>query len=239
MPGREEGCRWTGMPHAYQVDRTVKTAVSHSGCSRPRHVALADCLDRETVVNVFSSLRRPEGGQRTVAEKLRATLSMTNCTCARSSNFARPATPFLPAAEETSSKSGAVTRARRGTSRSGGPARPPCARCGRQTSASDPAQDAAHAPPGDPHQLRHSGLRALHRQPGDLIVEAACEARAVVCPGHPEHHYAVIRTPELVWPGCELQFGPLQPPATLIQRSSVTLRGRHVSIEVEPRGERD
>src|SRR5262249_20775538 len=55
----------------------------------------------------------------------------------------------------------------------------------------DPGQDAAHAAPGDPHQLAHRRPRALPRQPGDRVVEAPREARAVVRPGHLGHHHAV------------------------------------------------
>src|SRR5262249_15449026 len=83
------------------------------------------------------------------------------------------------------SRSGsAVTRARRGTSGSGGPARPPCARRRRQTSASDPGQDeligTLRWPGGG------EGLRALGADPVMLGRRGAGAVRKAVLESKPE-----------------------------------------------------
>jgi len=54
-----------------------------------------------------------------------------------------------------------------------------------------PGQDPADRQPGDPHQLRNRPLRALAGEPGDLILEAAREARVVARPGDGGDDHAV------------------------------------------------
>jgi hypothetical protein len=57
----------------------------------------------------------------------------------------------------------------------------------------DPGDDRAHGPPGDPHQLGDRGLRARHREPGDLVVERAGVPGVVPRPGHRGDHDPVLR----------------------------------------------
>src|SRR2546430_157573 len=56
----------------------------------------------------------------------------------------------------------------------------------------DPLQDASHRAPGDPHQHGHGRLRALHCQPGDLVLEGPCEPAAGRGPGHVLDHHPVL-----------------------------------------------
>ncbi|MER3485587.1 MAG: hypothetical protein C4345_06085 [Chloroflexota bacterium] len=55
----------------------------------------------------------------------------------------------------------------------------------------DPGQDPADRQPGDPHQLRDRPLRALAGKPGDLVLEAAREARVVARPRHRRDHHTM------------------------------------------------
>jgi class 3 adenylate cyclase len=52
--------------------------------------------------------------------------------------------------------------------------------------------DPAHRLPVQPHQLAARFLRALRRQPGDLILERPQEAAAVARPGHSGDHHTVF-----------------------------------------------
>jgi hypothetical protein len=57
---------------------------------------------------------------------------------------------------------------------------------------SDPGDDRPHGAPGDPHQRHHRGLRAGHRQPGNLIVERSGVPGIVARPRHRRHHHPVL-----------------------------------------------
>jgi hypothetical protein len=80
--------------------------------------------------------------------------------------------------------------------------------------------DPADRPPRDPHQLRDRGLGRLHRQPRDLILEAAGEVRVVPRPRDRSDEYTVALAAD---PGrLGLQVGERRaqierppPPATL------------------------
>src|SRR5207245_8575558 len=54
------------------------------------------------------------------------------------------------------------------------------------------ADDPAHRLPVQPHQLATGLLRALRRQPRDLILEGPQVAAAVARPRHPGSHHAVL-----------------------------------------------
>ena len=58
----------------------------------------------------------------------------------------------------------------------------------------DPAGDRPHRAPGDPHQLDHRRLRAVRRQPGDLIIERSGVPGAVTGPRHRRHRHPMVRT---------------------------------------------
>ena len=54
--------------------------------------------------------------------------------------------------------------------------------------------DPAHRLPVQPHQLAARFLRALRRQPGDLILEGTQKAATMARPGHSGDHHAVLAT---------------------------------------------
>jgi len=58
----------------------------------------------------------------------------------------------------------------------------------------DPGDDRPDGTPRDPHQLRHRGLRALGRQPRDLLIEHPGVARTVPRPGHRGHRHPMLPT---------------------------------------------
>ena len=57
--------------------------------------------------------------------------------------------------------------------------------------ASDALEDRPDRPPRDAHQLRDRGLRRVHRQPRDLVLERAREPGVVPSPRHRAHNDSV------------------------------------------------
>jgi hypothetical protein len=55
-----------------------------------------------------------------------------------------------------------------------------------------PRDDRPDRAPRDPHQLGHRGLRALHRQPRDLIIEEPGVTGMVTSPRHRRDHHPMI-----------------------------------------------
>ncbi len=54
-----------------------------------------------------------------------------------------------------------------------------------------PGDDRTHGPPRDTHQLGDSRLGALHRQPGNRVIEVPGMTSAVTGPRHPDHRWTV------------------------------------------------
>ena len=95
--------------------------------------------------------------------------------------------------------------------------------------------DPAHCLPVQPHQLATRFLRALRRQPGDLILERTQEAAAVARPGHSGDHHAVLATPDA---GCRClhdKAGGAQiqtaPPATAL---ALIVEGTPLTADATP-----
>jgi hypothetical protein len=92
-----------------------------------------------------------------------------------------------------------------------------------------PLADAAHAAPADPHQLGDGAARGVHRQPGDLLLEGAGEARVVSGPGDGADDHAVLgaahprRVGLQVGDGrAEVQRPPAPPPLAEVEARGAT-----------------
>ena len=92
--------------------------------------------------------------------------------------------------------------------------------------------DPAHRLPVQPHQLAARLLRALRRQPGDLILEGAQEAAAMARPGHSGDHHPVLAAADAWCRRLHIEAGVAQietaPPATalalVVQRTTADRR---------------